>query len=101
MRELTQRGEREARAMVELLQSQKKRIEKELPDKRESAQQLTLEFSEAERRQLKMDVQWLEDRLIQIDQELEDEPQRIRQAYEVQADRIEPVGLVYLWPLSS
>jgi ERCC4-related helicase len=101
MRELTQRGEREARAMVELLQSQKKRIEKELPDKRESAQQLTLEFSEAERRQLKMDVQWLEDRLIKIDQELEDEPQRIRQAYEVQADRIEPVGLVYLWPLSS
>ncbi|MFH7241794.1 MAG: DISARM system SNF2-like helicase DrmD [Spirulina sp.] len=101
IRELTQRGEREAKAMVDLLQSQKKRIEKELPDKRDSVQQLTLEFSDAERRQLKMDVQFLEDRLSKIDQELEEEPQRIRQAYEVKADRIEPVGLVYLWPLSS
>ena len=101
IRELTQRGEREAKAMVDLLQSQKQRIQKELPGKQEAVKQLTLEFSEAERRQLKLDVQSLEDRLTKIDRELETEPQRIRQAYEVQADRIEPVGLVYLWPLSN
>lgn len=41
------------------------------------------------------------DRLTKIDRELETEPQRIRQAYEVKADRIEPVGFVYLWPLSN
>jgi len=101
IRELTQRGEREAKAMVDLLQSQKQRIQKELPGKQEAVKQLTLEFSEAERRQLKLDVQSLEDRLTKIDRELETEPLRIRQAYEVQADRIEPVGLVYLWPVSN
>ena len=28
----------------------------------------------------------------------EREPQRVREFYEVRAKRIEPVGLVYLWP---
>lgn len=37
-------------------------------------------------------------RLAQFDRELEQEPQRIRDFYEVRARRIEPVGLVYLWP---
>ena len=34
----------------------------------------------------------------QFGDELEREPQRIREFYEVRARRIEPVGLVYLWP---
>ncbi len=29
------------------------------------------------------------------------EPERIRALYEVKAQRIEPVGLVYLWPVSG
>jgi len=29
------------------------------------------------------------------------EPKRIEAAYEVKATRIEPVGIVYLWPLSG
>ena len=37
-------------------------------------------------------------RLEQFDRDLEQEPQRIRDFYEVRATRIEPVGLVYLWP---
>jgi hypothetical protein len=101
IRHLTQRGTQEAKAMVELLQSQKQRIEKELPDKQQEIKQLTLEFSDSERRQLKLDVQFMEDRLNKIDREIHTEPQRIRDAYEVKADRIEPVGLVYLWPLSN
>ena len=101
IRHLTQRGTQEAKAMVELLQSQKQRIEKELPDKQQEIKQLTLEFSDSERRQLKLDVQFMEDRLNKIDREIHTEPQRIRAAYEVKADRIEPVGLVYLWPLSN
>ena len=36
-----------------------------------------------------------------IDQELETERQRIREVYQVQARRIEPVGLVYLWPVTG
>ncbi len=37
-------------------------------------------------------------RLEQFDRELETEPQRIADFYEVRATRVEPVGLVYLWP---
>jgi len=33
--------------------------------------------------------------------ELAAEPERVRTSYFVKATRIEPVGLVYLWPLSS
>ena len=33
--------------------------------------------------------------------ELEREPERIRKAYEVKATRIEPLGVVYLWPVSG
>ena len=31
----------------------------------------------------------------------EDEPARIQAGYEVRAQRVEPVGLVYLWPVSG
>ena len=34
----------------------------------------------------------------QFDRDLKQEPGRIRVFYEVQARRVEPVGLVYLWP---
>ena len=29
------------------------------------------------------------------------EPERIREIYQVKAKRIEPVGLVYLWPVTG
>ena len=29
------------------------------------------------------------------------EPQRIRSVYEVKAQRIEPVGLIYIWPVTG
>jgi hypothetical protein len=37
-------------------------------------------------------------RLDQFERDLEREPQRVREFYEVRAHRIEPMGLVYLWP---
>jgi hypothetical protein len=37
-------------------------------------------------------------RLDQFQRDLESEPKRIRTFYEVRAKRVEPVGLVYLWP---
>ena len=39
-----------------------------------------------------------ERRIDQFDRDLETEPQRIADFYAVAATRIEPVGLVYLWP---
>jgi hypothetical protein len=40
-------------------------------------------------------------RLAEIKHEIRDEPARVRASYEIRAFRLEPVGLVYLWPLSN
>jgi hypothetical protein len=40
-------------------------------------------------------------RLEQFEKDMTTEPLRIREFYQVRAPRIEPVGLVYLWPESN
>ena len=37
----------------------------------------------------------------QFDTDIEREPERIRRFYDIQRTRVEPVGLVYLWPESN
>ena len=49
-------------------------------------------------RLLEADRRFWGDRLVKLDRELTEEPDRLRRSYEVRAHRIEPVGLVYLWP---
>jgi hypothetical protein len=66
-----------------------------------SALQLTLGFDDDEKRQLQADVRSWRLRLGQFDHDLANEPDRIRDFYAVKASRIEPVGLVYLWPESN
>jgi hypothetical protein len=44
------------------------------------------------------DVRSWRGRLEQFERDLAREPQRVRDFYEVRAKRVEPVGLVYLWP---
>jgi hypothetical protein len=39
--------------------------------------------------------------LAKIEAELAEEPERLRRAYETRAHRLEPVGLVYLWPTTG
>lgn len=58
-------------------------------------------LDEEEKRQLEADVRSWRIRLVQFDRDLEVEPDRIREFYEVKAKRIEPVGLVYLWPVTG
>ena len=95
---LRDRGESEARQLRVTLERQRRRVEAELA-KHEAAQaQLTLGFNDDERRQRQADVAAWRRRLTQFDRDLETEPARIRQFYEVRARRVEPVGLVYLWP---
>ena len=57
-----------------------------------------MQFSEDEKRQLKADITSWRARLVKFDQDLKTEPARIREFYEVRARRVEPIGLVYLWP---
>ena len=97
-RELAKRGDREAKDMKQLLEDQRNRIIKQQDQFK--TQQLSL-FSPEEMRQIDSDLKHWEKRLVQLEQEIEREPQRIEQIYEVKASRVEPVGLVYLYPLTS
>jgi hypothetical protein len=99
---LRERGEREAREMVAILEGQRKRIQQEL-GKIESPQ-LALDLKgliEEEQRQLDDNAKYWRARLTSIGEELANEPARIRQSYEVLARRIEPVGIAYLWPVTG
>ena len=59
--------------------------------------QLTIGFGEDEKRQRQADIASWRTRLAQLDRDLATEPARIRELQEVQARRVEPLGLVYLW----
>ena len=97
-RRLRERGEREARDLDETLRRQRERIVEELDRHEGRFAQIALEFDEEERRQLQSNMRYWRKRLDQFDRDLEQEPRRIRAFYEVQAQRVEPVGVVYLWP---
>ena len=97
IQKLSKRGQDEANQMRVLLESQKKHIrEKKLEDS-----QRTFKFGDEELRQLNADRRHWNKRLDELESELETEPARIRDIYAIRAQRIEPVGIVYLWPMSE
>ena len=53
------------------------------------------------RRQLEANRRHWDKRLNALAGELEREPARIQEVYAVRATRLEPVGLVYLWPITG
>ncbi len=101
VRDLDRRGEQEARDMRKILERQQERIERQRQATEGQARQQVLAFSKDELRQLNADMRHWSIRLESLARELDDEPARIRESYEVRARRVEPVGLVYLWPVSG
>ena len=95
---LRTRGERESKDLRETLERQRERVREELAKHEGNLEQLTLGFDKEAKRQLESDMRSWRTRLEQFDRDLEQEPTRIREFYEVRARRVEPVGLVYLWP---
>ena len=95
---LRERGEREAKDLRGTLERQRERVHGELLTHEKNLDQLALSFAADERRQLEANMNSWRNRLEQFDHDLAREPQRIRNFYEVRARRVEPVGLVYLWP---
>jgi hypothetical protein len=85
--------------LTELLEQQRSRIAKAAMDF--NPDQLTLDLLPEERREREADRRHWETRLGRLERELREEPNRIRDSYEVRANRLEPVGLVYLWPVSG
>ena len=99
---LIQRGEKEAADMRKILETQRDHIVKKVADHESVQMQLQLPGMKAdERRQLDADRRRWSKRLSDLPRELEEEPARIRGVYEVRARRVEPVGLVYLWPVTG
>lgn len=96
-KKLTERGVREAAEMKQLLIEQRDSI---LLKEKQDIYQLSL-FNADELRQIEADRRHWRVRIAQLAAEINTEPQRIEEIYQVKANRIEPVGLVYLWPVSK
>jgi superfamily II DNA or RNA helicase len=95
------RGDREATDLRETLERQQARVREELERRQEDFEQFVLDFALDDRRQLEANMRVWGTRLEQFKRDLETEPDRIRDFYVVRATRVEPVGLVYLWPESN
>lgn len=94
---LSQIAIRESKALEQLLLAQQERIRKAAAGK--DADQLEFDLQDAsERRQREADRRHWDKRLQDLKRELVEEPNRVLQSYEVRAERLEPVGIVYLWP---
>jgi hypothetical protein len=96
---LAARGDQEAADMRGILDTQRTRI-LATASALEKPQGL-LPFDAAELKQIEADKRYWTRRLADLAAEIESEPARIRQGYEVKATRFEPVGLVYLWPVTG
>lgn len=96
---LAERGRAEADSLLKILQDQKQRVAKELG--RKDVDQMLLSFNEDEKRQLSANRRYWERWLEKVDIDIREEPERIRRFYEISSARLQPVGLVYLWPVND
>ena len=119
-KELAAAGEKEAEGTRALLEAQARDIDKTLAhwDEKENVARAKAEASRAKlgptlfdtardsatlqderaRRERASDKRAMEKRKADIPREILEEPDRIRRRYTVQTVRLEPVGIVYLWP---
>ena len=97
---LIKRADEEAARFVRVLEEQRRRITSTRSRTDENLDQLLLDLGEvkAERRQLESNRKYWEQRLQTIDQDLAEEPDRIRRTFELRTHRVEPAGAIYLWP---
>lgn len=94
---LAARGEAEERKLQRTLVEQQNRVATELAKQR-NTKQMSFAFNDDEKRQMEADIKSWERRLVQFDEEIRTEPSRVRALYDVRTDRLEPLGVVYLWP---
>jgi len=98
--DLIRRGDGEARDLARLLEAQRERIAQ--AEKGFDPRQRALPgIGDAEWRQRERDHRHWRTRLVEIEREIEEEPARVRASYEIRASRLEPIGLVYLWPRTN
>jgi SNF2 family DNA or RNA helicase len=92
---LKARGRSESDGLRLIVSQQRSAIQRRL------GEQLKLDFAESEREQrlqFERDRKHMEKRLIELEREIESEPQQVESLYNVELHRLQPVGLVVLWP---
>jgi hypothetical protein len=103
-KKLAARGVAESNAMREILETQRKHLSETIKRiSKLNPEQLRFDFGDEEDELLQLDANkryWTK-RLEELKEELKTEPDRIASIYQAQAKRIEPVGLVYLWPVTG
>ncbi|KAB7786369.1 DISARM system SNF2-like helicase DrmD [Methylorubrum populi] len=106
--DLAENGEREAAALAGLLRRQIEKV-REAMHGAEAPAQFELDLAseegrqqrERELRQFEADRRSWDDKLLRLQADLEAEPRTVREGYEVRARRLEPIGLIYLWPATN
>ena len=97
--DLERRGLEEADQLEQILRLQREAIEKQLQLKPEQQQAFDFDkLTKGERKQVEADRAYMELRLQAIDREIQEEPEDLKSLYHVSLRRLEPVGLVVLWP---
>lgn len=95
LKKLAQRGANEAKALTQILETQRETIDEALGD------QLELKLTaKDELDQWRRDKGHLEKRLAALAKELVEQPEALKATYDVRLTRLTPVGMVYLWPSS-
>ncbi len=95
IKHLSARGEAEANALRRLLQDQHDRVGK--AEAQPDSPQLAL-FPDEEAEQRRRERTHWRRKLVSLTEQIATEPARVRDSYTIRADRIETVGLLYLWP---
>lgn len=106
--DLAENGEREAAALAGLLRRQIDKVREAMHGAEPPAQfELDLASEEGrqqrerELRQFEADRRSWDDKLLRLQADLVAEPRTVREGYEVRARRLEPIGLIYLWPATN
>ena len=98
---LLRRGEVESASLRDTLDWQRDHVRRELARHDATPLQLALDFSAEDLASLEADRRHWRHRLTEFDADIASAPGRYRDFYQVQAQRIEPVGLVYLVPAGA
>ena len=98
---LTRRGEAEAKALQKVIYHQIAKLEARLAAPEDAQLALDLAADAVGQRQRAADRRFWQTRLPQLHAEAERAPERIRAGYAVQAVRVDPIGLAYLWPVTA
>jgi hypothetical protein len=100
--QLAARGVKEAKELADIIEAQRNRILASIKTHDDRQQRFEFEGEDIlEHRQREADRKHWDRRLAASEKELVTQPAQIKASYTVKAKRMEPVGLVYLWPISG